>query len=168
MRMQSVKTIGGVAALLALGTAGVLLQPTRAQSIAGGADNAVTENGESGEMPSHAQCQRRQQKSNGQNRDEENQDSRPLPPPSPEEMMIAQLELTPDQQTQVKAIFETEREQMRIVHQQTQQLLSQVLTDTQLQQLSTMPSPPLPRPRQDSQNQGRQQGSSNPASPNSQ
>jgi Spy/CpxP family protein refolding chaperone len=151
-RTQSVKTVGWAVAVLALGTAGVLLQPTRAQSIAGGADNSVTGPGEGGGgMPS---CN----KGSGQENREDKHPSPPAPPPSPEEVMIGQLNLTPDQQAQVKAIFETEREQMRTVHQQTQQLLARVLTDAQLQQLSTMPPPPPPRPgRPTQQNTGQTQ-----------
>jgi len=55
------------------------------------------------------------------------------------EMLMQQLHLTPQQQAQVQAIFEQEREQMRLIHQQTRTGIEAILTADQKRQLAQMP-----------------------------
>jgi hypothetical protein len=167
-------------ALLAVGTAGVLLQPIRAQSLTDSGGNALTDGNQvdpgGGEnAPPKPQCQPpgNAPDSDGQNAQQSVAPPRRSgPPPSPEEMMFSQLDLTAEQQAQAQTIFSAEREQMRALHEQTRQRLAALLTTTQLQQLRQMQPPPPPAPPEDtqkndtqnSQTQGSQPGSAPPGS----
>lgn len=149
MKQWNQSNFGGAALALGICAGAALYQPTAARSA--GEDGA--NNPQRPHPAEHKFGGPTGQKFGGQNpggqpaggRPGEQNNGGPMRP----EMLMQQLNLTPQQQAQVQAIYEQEREQMRLIHQKTRAGIEAILTAEQKTQFAQMPmsGPPQNGPR---------------------